>query len=192
MVRKYPEMKDVFPQPPVVSFRKARNISDKLVRADHSKRHSRRCHTTTTTKTRSDIDILMNNSGVITNTKSGITLPIRGGAATERNVIYAARCTKHDCISVGQTTIPLNKRMNLHRSDTNLYPEKCELTQHFSKNDCDFTKDLEISILQSVSGCTERMLLEEDRWITRLGTTFPNGLNKRLSSFGKLYYKLFD
>ena len=148
-------------------------------------------YTPAITKTKSDIDIFMNNSGSITNSKSNITLPIRGGIATEKNVIYDARCNKHDTISVGQTTIPLNKRMNLHRSDINLYPEKCELTQHFANNDCDFTQDIEISILDNVTGSTERMLLAGDWWITRLNTKFPNGLNEKLSSFGKLYYKLF-
>ena len=191
MIRKHPTMKDVFPQPPVVSFRKCNNLANKLIRADHNNKKSQKPHPPTTVKTRSIIDSFMNNSGSITNTKANITIPIEGGKATQDHVIYAVRCTKHDTISVGHTTIPLNGRINLHRSDITNYPKSCELVEHFATHDCDFSKDIEVSILEKVKGSTAHMLLMEDKWITRLNTRAPNGLNVRLSTFGYCFYTLF-
>ena len=133
----------------------------------------------------------MNNSGSITNNRSNITLPIAGGPANKQNVIYAVKCTKHDTISVGYTTQPLNKRMNIHRSDIKNHPQSCELVQHFAKNGCDFDRHAQISILEHVAGSSDLMELHEDKWIARLDTRAPKGLNERLSSYGKLYYELF-
>ena len=81
--------------------------------------------------------------------------------------------------------------MNLHRSDIKKYPKSCELVQHFANNGCNFDKDAQISILEHVSGSLEVMELHEDKWIARLDTRAPKGLNERLSSYGKLYYDLY-
>ena len=193
MVRKYPEMKEVFPSPPVVSFRRPRNLGDSMVRSDHTAKKTTTPPKTTTRKRRTTIiDHLMNNSGTITNTKAGITLPIEGGLPTDAGVIYAVRCTKHDIISVGNTTHQLNERMNGHRSQITTAPQSCELVSHFATCGCDFRKDVEISILEHVSGSPERMVLHEDKWITRLNTKAPYGLNVRLTCFGRLYFSLFE
>ena len=113
-----------------------------------------------------------------------MTRRIEGGRATDSGVIYAVRCKKHELISVGYTTTPLNERMNRHRYDIANRPEVCELTQHFAQNGCDFTKDVEISILKHVTGSTDRMELEEDKWISYLNTKAPLGMNERLSEYG--------
>ena len=190
MMKANPNMKEVFPSPPIVSFRRAPNLTNKLVKADHSKSCSI-SKPAAPVKTRSDIDKLMNHSGIVRNKKTNITQKIRGGNATDKNAIYAVECIKHNLICVGQTSQQLNERMNLHRSDIVLYPEKCELTQHYHYNDCNFDVDSKISILDIVPGSPERRLLEEDRWITKLNTHAPNGMNEKLSDFGKLYYDLF-
>ena len=81
--------------------------------------------------------------------------------------------------------------MNLHRSDINLYPKSCELVQHCSTHGCDFNKDVEISILEHFTGSMDMMNLQEEKWITRLYTKVPKGLNERLTDFAKLYYSLY-
>ena len=71
-------------------------------------------------------------------------------------------------------------------------PSSCELVEHFANNDCDFDSDLRVSILDKTTGSTERRQYLEDKWITRLNTRAPNGMNERLSSFAKLFYELFN
>ena len=52
--------------------------------------------------------------------------------------------------------------------------------------------DIEVSILKTTTGPSNHMLMEEDKWIAKLDTKAPNGLNERLSPFGSLFYKLFN
>ena len=190
MIRDNPEMKTVFPAAPVVSFRRSHNLRQKLVRADHFSK-DKKTPTLRNERTRSGHEQFMSKSDFIFNSKSNIRQPIVGGRLSDRGVVYAIRCTKCDLISVGYTTTPLNERLNRHWYDVQNRPEACEVSQHFSSGKCCFKKDIEISILSRVQGSQARMELEEDKWITRINSRFPNGLNERLSQFGSLYYSLF-
>ena len=117
---------------------------------------------------------------------------IRSGSPSDKSVIYAAECTKHKLIYVGQTGDSLSNRFNRHRSDLKCYPNRCELPKHFSENDCEFHKDLKVSILESVNGTESLRKFKEDKWIMRLDTSAPNGLNIHLNDLGSLYKSLFD
>ena len=190
MIRDHPDMKAVFPEPPIVSFRRPRSIRDKIVRADHCTKQSRQTlHNHPPTK--AHLAKFMNNSGHISNAHSKTKYPIEGGSITTKGTVYAVRCIKCDKLYVGQTTTPLNERLNRHIYDTANRPDACELTQHFANCGCDIRTDIEISILSQVNGSETRMLLEEDKWITRLMTVPPYGLNEKLSTFGKMYFELF-
>ena len=92
---------------------------------------------------------------------------------------------------MGQTKQPLNLRFNGHRSDIIHYPDRCELDSHFSKNNCDFKSDLSISILEKVSGSTNLREYYEDKWMIRLSSLEPYGLNSMHKDFVSVYQKLF-
>ena len=189
MVYNHPELKQVFPNPPVVSYKRTKNIKDRIVRANHRK--NKIIPASSNKSTRAFIEGLMNASTSITNSKSNKSCKIEGGSATDSHVIYAARCTAHDIMYVGQTSIPLNERFNIHRSDITCYPDRCELPKHFAQNGCDFNKDLQVSILEHVHGSEDLRTYKEDKWITRLGTLQPTGLNNNISEFGKVHKSLF-
>ena len=91
----------------------------------------------------------------------------------------------------GQTGNQLNNHFNRHRSDIRCYPDCCELSKHFNKNDCDFEKDLKISILEKVKGSEAKRQYKEDQWIIQLDSSYSNDLNVHLSYFGCLYQPLF-
>ena len=188
MLRDNPSLKDVFPEAPIVAHRRQRNLKDNLVRADHcpkpkTKRPVR--------DTKSDIQHLMNTSGVLVNDQTNKSYRIEGGSASDKNVIYAVKCKCHKLVYVGFTSRPLNERMNGHRSDINCGYHSCELVEHFIKHKCDFKSGIEISILAHVNGSIERLSFEEDKWITKVEAKHPTGMNERLSGYAKLYYKLF-
>ena len=189
MITRFPDMKDIFPRPPLVSYRRPRNLRNWLVKSRHSA--SSPPTAPTNSNNRSELQPFMNQSGTITNSKSGISVRIPRGSATDKGVVYAVRCTKHDLISVGVTSTKLNERTNRHRSDIKLRPDSTELDQHFARNDCDFSRDIEVSVLSKVTGGMDKLMLEEDRWITWLDTKSPKGINERLSSYGTLFYDLF-
>lgn len=135
----------------------------------------------------------MNTTNTLTNQQINKTVYVDGGNATDSNVVYAAECTKHHLIYVGQTKQQLNDRFRGHRSDITCYPDRCELPNHFHTNDCDFEKDLSVTILeQHVTGSREIREFHEDKWILRLGTLRPNGMNAHVNNYGKTYQNLFD
>ena len=127
----------------------------------------------------------------ITDQMSKGTCAIKGAKPRDKSVAYVVECTKHKLIYIGQTGDQINNRFNRHRSDIRCYPD-CELSKHFNNNDCDFEKDLKISILEKVKTSEAKRQYKEDQWIIRLDTSYPNGLNVHLSDFGCLYQLLLE
>ena len=191
MLAKHTDSAKVFPEPPLVAYRRTSNIKDKIIRANHHQSTTISRSTPSTRPSQSAIERNMNNTGTITNNKGNRQCKVQGGPATTVGAIYAGRCTKHDIISVGQTGGPVNVRFNGHRSDVKLRPYRTELDQHFHSNGCDFDKDLEVTILEQVSGSTALREYKEDKWITRLNTIHPHGLNKLVREYGNVYKTLF-
>ena len=93
---------------------------------------------------------------------------------------------------VVQTRPSLNERFSGHCSDAVHHPDQSSLVQHYIENDCDIRHDLEISVLEHARGSSDYMKHKEDKWIMRLQTYSPLGLNSRLSDFGCSYQSLFS
>ena len=184
----HPQFKETFPEPPIVAYRRAINVGDKIIRAKHWT--SPRIQNPPK-RTRSLIDSNLNRSGTIINPQNQRSATIPTGSATDTNVIYAAQCTKHKLLYIGMTGGALSTRFTGHRSDIIYHPDRCELPKHFKENGCDFSTDLEVSILEHVKGGEATRLLKEDKWINRLGTLSPNGLNQKTSEFMTVHKSLF-
>ena len=134
----------------------------------------------------------MNNTGTIINNKGNRKCRVQGGSSNTLGGIYAERCKKHDVISVGQTGGPVHIRFNGHRSDVRLRPYRTELDAHFNNHGCDFDTDLEVTILEQVTGSVHLREYKEDVWMTRLNTIHPHGLNKLVREYGHVYKTLFS
>ena len=74
----------------------------------------------------------MSNTNSVTNHLTNKTSYTDGGKCNTKYTIYAAECTKHNLLYIGQSSQKLNYRFNGHRPDVRLKPKACELTQHFS------------------------------------------------------------
>ena len=188
---KYPSLKKTFPEPPLVAYRKNPSLSNNLVKARHGLKVVDKQFTLDPSST-----MLQKNMSTATslhNTKSDITVPTVRGNAKMRNVVYAARCKRCDLIYVGYTSNQLNIRFSGHRSDVSCYPDRSELPKHFKDSpSCNFDRDLEVHILQChLTGSKAIMEAHEDRWILRLNTMAPNGMNSKLNEQGVIYNKLF-
>ena len=135
----------------------------------------------------------MSNTSSITNKLTNKSCLTSGGKCNTTDTIYAAECTKHKLIYVGHSSQKLSGRFNGHHSDVKVKPKACELSQHFheSKN-CKIEKDLKVYILQdNATGTWEKREFMEDRWITRLNTKSPNGMNSNLKDFAKTFYSVY-
>ena len=196
MINNYPNLKSVFPEPPTLSYRRNQNLRNLLVRSSINRPPP--CQTASNSspcqKSRCKLCPSMSKSNSILNTQSGKTCYTSGGQRTTTNTIYAAECTQHKLIYVGQSSQKLNMRFNGHRSDVNVKPKSCELVQHFhGSHERDIEKDLKAYILQdNVIGSRQKKEFYEDRWITRLDLKSPHGMNTNLKHFAKTYYELFD
>ena len=104
-----------------------------------------------------------------------------------QNLVYMLICKKCNLQYVGETTIPLHKRINIHRTSKS----GCEnFINHFNSN-CKGS-GFNIQILEKLEGSGYNALHEvddvkrkvrlscEDKWIKKLRTIFPYGLNDRV------------
>ena len=114
-----------------------------------------------TKQSKSFISNLMNSSSVIQNPRTHKICKIEGESAGESNLTYAAECTKCHIFFVGQTRYQINVRFNGHRSDIKFNPYRCELPRHDQGRD--FKKDLQVSVLEKLSGCKELQIYKEDK-----------------------------
>ena len=160
MNNNFPNLKSVFPEPPILSYRCNQNLCNLLVHSSINRPPP--CQTASNSsscqKSRCKLCRSMSKSTSILNTQSGKTCYTSGGQCTTTNTIYAAECTQHKLIYVGQSSQKLNMRFNGHRSDVNVKPKSCELAQHFhGSHECDIKKDLKVYILQdNVIGSHEK------------------------------------
>ena len=146
MLSEYPKIKSVCPAPPLLSFRRNKNLKDILVRSSFTQPSNKPSTALGKPNHRSSLICpAMSKSDKIINKKSCLS---QKGDCTSSHVVYAAECTKHQLLYVGFTTRPLHLCFNYHRSEINLGAHTCELVQHFSTLDCKFDKDLKIHILQ--------------------------------------------
>ena len=195
-VNEFPNLKYVFPEPPILLYRRNHNLHNLLVRSRFTPPSSSRPTSSSSpclSKWGKGFKLChsMSNTNFITNIQSCFT---SGGRCNTSDTIYAAECTKHKLIYVGHSSQKLSYRFNGNRSDINVKPKSCELAQNFHGNEeCNINRDLKVYILQdNVTGPRDRREYFEDRWITRLYTKSPHGMNTNLKHFARIHYELFD
>ena len=106
-----------------------------------------------------------------------------------KNVIYLLECRRcEDKAYVGKTEIPVNQRMNGHRSDARR-TDKLAVDTHFLQPEHNFDRDARFTIIEMIirkdlRGEPLTRLLEqrEDFWILELATIEPKGFNIGLNT----------
>ena len=178
------QLKQIFQTPPSVAFRRKKNIANHLIKNDIN---PIKIEPSITSCKNCQICPLLNKENIITNEKANITIKLKAtGNCKTKNIIYAAKCRKHNTIYTGHTGESLNVRFSKHKYDFKKRPENSELAEHFHQNH-DF-KDLELYILQTdITNVNERLHLE-DKWMCRLQTQQPTGLNKEGGNYVKEMY----
>ena len=128
MVNEFPNLKCVFPEPPILSYHRNHNLHNLLVCSRFTPPSSNR------PKSNSSLCLSkrgkgckfchsMSNTNFITNIQSGKTCFTSGGRCNTSDTIYAAECTKHKLMYVGHSSQKLSSRFNGHRSDINVKPK---------------------------------------------------------------------
>ena len=177
MIEQFPNLKCIFPEAPILSFRRNKNLRNQLVHTSLTigtqKTSEQSGYSTPCLSKRGKgckLCPFMSNTNVITNKLSHKSCYTSGGKCSTTDTIYVAECTWNSMIYVGQSSQKLNSWFNGHRSDVKVKPKACELSQHFHNNkECSIDRDLKVYILQdNVTGSWEKREYFEDHWITRL------------------------
>ena len=178
------KMREVFKEPPIVAFRRDRNLCDTLVHSKTNKAvksSSQTCRDGCEKCQRIVRDQVSNTSG-----DSSYT-PVRDGTCRTRNVIYGIICLRcASTVYVGETERELGERMIEHLRDVRLGKDK-PINSHFGEKGHS-QEDLTFAVLEKVYEAKriERQI-REARWIKRLGTTRPDGCNVKDAHIPTVY-----
>ena len=180
----------VFTSRPMVAFRRPKSIKNHVVKNAATREPPPK--TTEPCGRNCALCKHIRTSETITNPQNGITIKVNdGGNCKSKQLIYAATCKKCKMIYVGETGCSLAERFSKHRHDFKARPDNNELANHFFK-DHDLC-DLEVQILQTgLSKSRAQREQYEDRWICRLQTKAPTGVNVQIHHFGKHMYRCFE
>ena len=189
--------KSIFTSTPMVAYRRTRTLKNILVKSklseDGSSQQVPKTEPCRKPKCRMCKDII--STSTITTKKKNIKLKAEnGGNCQTTNLIYAAICTRHEFVCVGQTGSSLASRFSKHRHDIKQRPDNSEIAEHFHKDHSD--GDMKVMILQTgLSKSQEQREHFEDRWICRLQSLqsdSSSGINKSMKMFGKEMYESFS
>ena len=188
IIQNDPYLKEIFPQKPSVAYRKVKTIRNMITKND--------INSPTVTKPKTTVPCgnckfckHIQTSDHIKNVQKNITVKLKGGRDCKTSgVIYAASCNKHDVIYVGHTGDKLCDRFSKHRYDIKYRPPNSELATHFNEDHSD--EDMVVMILESGIESKPERIRMEDKWICKLQTLQPSGMNADISSFGKEMYAL--
>jgi len=180
-----PEMKRLFPMPPMVAFKQETNLKRMLCRAKilkNDSKGSRRLQNTVglkrCLKPPCKMCSVVNESPVLQADSAGTTYNLHGKFSCETSsVIYKIGCTKCKVSYVGQTGRPIRKRIEEHLTYIRLNKEATGV--HFNLPGHDLSH-FQVQVIEHVKPAT-RTLREtrEQFWIQTLGTKEPKGLNRK-------------
>ena len=189
-------LKKAFPEPPMVAFKRLKNLRDMLVhtgpRAINQGVGScsdKRCKCCKHLQGTTEFEI---------NGKKHCVK--NGGSCDTENVIYGLRCKQCDQWYIGESSLQLRGRLNGHRAATvrlkegkllNSQMNDTGAAEHFIKEGHDFERDLELYMLESGNwrSAAERKK-RESYYICKFATLEPAGLNKTSGIMGQFYGKI--
>ena len=192
-------LKRAFSQPPMVAFRRLKNLRDMLMHSKLRKEEKKEEVTSRCNGARCKCCRMLveTKSFEINGRQHGTML---GGTCKSANLIYAVKCGKcGDKWYVGETSMKLHERMNQHRYSIGRFKRgesidksnDTGLSEHFGKEDHDFEKDAHLHILENGNWrSAEERQCRESFYICRYATVEPSGLNKKRGSLGDLYEKV--
>ena len=125
-------MTKVFQEPPMVAYRRDRNLGDSLVRGKTNKQVKK-----TSKPCKLDCDKcarISDSDKIISTTGEGFKIPNYNNCR-QHSVVYSISCKKYETVVyVGETERQLNERMTEHLRDIKLQRDK-PINGHFSKKD---------------------------------------------------------
>ena len=179
-----PKLKSIFPEKPIVAFRRKKNLKNHLARTDITPKQIDKTATTPCNKCK--LCNLISTDTVLVNHFNNRKVHLPSGCkCRSKNVIYAAKCKIHGSIYIGHTGEELRSRFSKHRYDANKRPDKNELANHISTYNHNFDTDIDVTILKNDLSKTDEREFFVNKFICLLGTKQPNGLDIDSNAYGQ-------
>ena len=173
-LHKSERMREVFDKPPLLAFRRDKNLCDILVHRKTDKILGQK-------EENCECDVCESIiADTISDTKGEKSYSVvKDATCKDRNLIYALICNRcAKTVYVGETERTLKERTTEHRRDIKFQKDK-PIMRHFRDHE---EKDLSVAILTKTSGENKifRLICEEN-WIKTLETAFPRGCNVKIN-----------
>jgi hypothetical protein len=170
-----------FANPPMVAYRKLKNIKDYVVRTDLQRNPPQKAaKNMKCNRPRCLTCPIFQETNLVTNTITKRTVPIKTpGNCVTSNCVYGITCQRCKKIYIGETGGPLSVRINNHRQDIKVKRPGVETAHHFNSTG-HTVKDMEVTVLAHNPEWTVREReLEEDSYMCKLKSLHPHGINRR-------------
>ena len=181
---KDPYLKKVFPEPPMVAYRRAKNLRDKLVKAKlpppaaRKKRQlpgMRKCN-----KSGCEVCPFVRKGAELKIPLCQKTIKLNASVdCTSKNIVYCILCNKSGCnqIYVGQSQRELKQRFSEHKTSVRTNSKKV-VGQHFNGPGHSIF-NMEVAAIEKVfSKGKQTIEKRESMWIEHLEAEFK-GLNQK-------------
>ena len=174
-----PETCRIFSQPPLISFKRDKNVSNFLVRSalkTHEQPGTFKC-----ARSRCKTCLFIVNTSKISGPKRSVKITDRS-TCTSANVIYCITCTLCNKLYIGETGRRLGDRFREHLRDVEKNDKDASkpVARHFNLPNHS-KKHMAICGLSLHLGTTESRKNLEQKFIFQIGTLNPHGINERFS-----------
>ena len=174
-----PELKKIFPKPPLVAYKRDQNLSDVLVRATFRESSTppkqpgnQPCHRPKClTCPYIDPSLTLNGPLSHFDIKSNFT-------CTSTNIVYIISCTRCNKLYVGETYRALQERFSEHLRAIRL-DYNTPVAKHFNDGNHTYSSNLKVAAVWNTGKDGTFRKHMESLLISRLGTHQPQGLNLR-------------
>ena len=133
----------------------------------------------------------INTAKIIINDKLNITKKTKGtGNCKEREIIYAAQCSKHKILYIGHSGEQLSELFSKHCYDIKNRPDNSELAKHFHKSRSK-SDSLNVTMSQSNIKTAVTRGYRWGKWIFKIKTLAPHDLNTEIGDYAKEKYNFY-
>ena len=182
MITTDPSLKEIFPKPPIVAYKRPPTIGDKLIHSKVPKQNNRRSLRQVKGMKKclncANCPYVKEGKVVKKSFASKASVTINAAATCEtHNVVYCISCKKCNVQYIGKTEREVKLRIAEHRGTINNEKLDKSVGVHFNKSGHRLS-DFSFSVLEKCyKQCPEYLRKREEHWIQSFQTKFK-GLNK--------------
>ena len=176
-----PRLKEIFPQPPLVAYKRPPNIKDKIIRAKVPKPTISRAKRTIPGMKRClncGVCPFINEGKTVKSTSNNMKVDINTSVScTSRNVVYLIGCKKCTQQYIGETERTVKERFLEHKGYVTSKVTNKATGEHFNQKGHSFS-DMTVTVIEKIFNQNPQYRKQREKmWINRFNTKYK-GLNK--------------